>query len=147
MKVYRLGGFAASEENVSKSWKTYRYQWEVWGCELLAGAIPLLSRRGCIAMGQVLGVLGYWFDFRGRPVAHANIALALGHRLTEEQQRLADLELLARTALAFEAEGLISVRDLVHARRLGDLSNDELGRVCAAAKLGVGHKSALRRWV
>lgn len=89
MEVYRLGGFAASEANVSKSWKAYRYQWEVWGCELLAGAIPLLSRRGCIALGQVLGVLGYWFDFRGRPVAHANIALALGHRLTEEQQRLA----------------------------------------------------------
>ena len=73
---------------MSKSWKEYRYQWEVLGCRLLAGAIPLLSRQGCIALGQILGTLGYWFDFRGRPVALANIALALGHRLTEEQQRL-----------------------------------------------------------
>ncbi len=72
-----------------RSWKEYRYQWEVFGCRLLAGAIPLLSRRGCIALGQILGILGYWFDFRGRPVALANIALALGHRLTKEQQRLA----------------------------------------------------------
>ena len=89
LKVYRLGGFAASEANVRKSWKEYRYQLEVLGCRLLAGAIPLLSRQGCIALGQVLGAFGYWFDFRGRPVALANIALALGHRLTEEQQRLA----------------------------------------------------------
>ena len=89
MEVYRLGGFAASEANVSKSWKEYRYQWEVFGCKLLAGAVPLLSRRGCIALGQILGTLGYWFDFRGRPVALANIALALGHRLTVEHQRLA----------------------------------------------------------
>jgi Kdo2-lipid IVA lauroyltransferase/acyltransferase len=88
LEVYRLGGFAASEANVSKSWKEYRYQWEVLGCRLLEEAIPLLSRRGCIALGQVLGALAYWFDFRGRPIALANISLALGHRLTEEQQRL-----------------------------------------------------------
>jgi KDO2-lipid IV(A) lauroyltransferase len=74
---------------VRKSWKEYRYRLEVFGCRVLAGAIPMLSRRACIALGQVLGALGYWFDFRGRPVALANIALALGHRLTREQQRLA----------------------------------------------------------
>lgn len=74
---------------MSTSWKDYRYRWEVLGCRLLAGAIPLLSRRGCIALGQLLGALGYWFDFRGRPVALANIELALGHRLTRHQQRLA----------------------------------------------------------
>lgn len=72
---------------MSKPWKEYRYQLEVLGCRLLARAIPLLSRSGFVAIGQVLGAIAYWLDSRGRPVALANIALALGHRLTHEQQR------------------------------------------------------------
>jgi KDO2-lipid IV(A) lauroyltransferase len=70
-----------------KSWKEHRYRLESWGCRALASAIPLLSWRGCIGLGQLIGALAYCFDFRGRPVALVNIALALGDRLTEEQQR------------------------------------------------------------
>jgi KDO2-lipid IV(A) lauroyltransferase len=70
-----------------KSWKAHRYRLESLGCRVLANAIPLLSWRGCIGLGQVIGALAYCFDFRGRPVALANIALALGDRLTREQQR------------------------------------------------------------
>lgn len=87
--IYSAGRFAASEAGVIKSWKKYRYRLESFSCKALASAVPLLSRRGCIGLGQLLGVLGYWFDFRGRPVALANIAIALGDKLTVEQQRQA----------------------------------------------------------
>jgi KDO2-lipid IV(A) lauroyltransferase len=49
----------------------------------------MLSRRACIGLGQLLGAVGYWFDYRGRSIALANIELAMGQRLSREQQRLA----------------------------------------------------------
>ncbi|NBV32468.1 MAG: hypothetical protein EBR81_01335 [Proteobacteria bacterium] len=69
------------------SWKSYRYRIESWGCETFATWIPRLSRRGCVGLGQLLGALAFWCDGRGRSIGLANIALALGHRLTKEQQR------------------------------------------------------------
>lgn len=89
LNIYRLGDFAASEAAVRKTWKEYRYRWEELGCRLLASAIPMLSRRACVGLGQLLGALGYWFDSRGRPIALANIELAMGQSLSREQQRLA----------------------------------------------------------
>ena len=40
-----------------------------------------------MGLGQVLGALAFWCDTRGRSIGLANIALALGHRLTSEEQR------------------------------------------------------------
>lgn len=72
---------------MSKFWKGYRYELELLGCRILERAVPLLSRRGCVAVGQVLGMLAYWLDGRGRPVALANIEAALGDALTPEERR------------------------------------------------------------
>ncbi len=70
-----------------RSWKEFRYLAEAWGCEFFAAWIPRLSRRGCVGLGQLLGALAYWCDSRGRTIGLANIALAMGHQLSEQQQR------------------------------------------------------------
>ena len=60
---------------------------EAWGCGFFAAWIPRLSRRGCVGLGQLLGALAYWGDNRGRKIGLANIALAMGHRLSLQEQR------------------------------------------------------------
>ena len=40
--------------------------------------VPLLPRRLCYGLGQMLGALGYFADVKGRAVALANIEAALG---------------------------------------------------------------------
>lgn len=53
----------------------HRLEW----LALAAGmaVVPLLPRRGCYLLGQLLGALGYWLDLKGRAVALANIEAAL----------------------------------------------------------------------
>ncbi len=76
----------ATKIHVRRSWKTYRYRIETWGCECFASWIPRLSRRGCVGLGQLLGVLAFWLDARGRAIGLANIHHALSDQLTEGQQ-------------------------------------------------------------
>lgn len=58
---------------------------EEFGCRLLAAAIPHLSRKGCVGLGQVIGALVYHCDFHGRNIALQNLRLALGHILDKAQ--------------------------------------------------------------
>ncbi len=61
---------------------------EVWGCELLAKTIPRLSRRSCVALGQLTGAFGFWFDLRGRSIALENLRTVFGGDLPDKQLHL-----------------------------------------------------------
>lgn len=73
---------------MKNTWKQNRYKLEVWGCELLAKTIPCLSRRSCVALGQVIGALGYWFDGRGRHIARENLRVVFSETLSPAQLRM-----------------------------------------------------------
>jgi lauroyl/myristoyl acyltransferase len=60
---------------------------EAWGCQILAKAIPKLSRHACVGLGQFLGALAYHFDAHGRRIGIANITAALGDRYSEPALR------------------------------------------------------------
>ncbi len=68
-------------------WKSFRYRLERRGVDLLAWAIPRLSRRRCVRLGHALGALAYLVDRRGRSVALANLACAFGDRIAAEPRR------------------------------------------------------------
>jgi lauroyl/myristoyl acyltransferase len=87
VRVYSEALVTALHYAVRKTWKEYRYRLETWGCRFLATAIPLLSRRACVGLGQLVGAAAYFFDTKGRRVALANIRLALGEKLTPEGRR------------------------------------------------------------
>ena len=70
-----------------KNWKALRYRLEEFGCKLLAASVPRLSRRGCVALGQLLGALVYRCDSNGRNIALQNLRLVLGHTLDESQMK------------------------------------------------------------
>ncbi|HEV7866800.1 MAG TPA: lysophospholipid acyltransferase family protein [Chthoniobacteraceae bacterium] len=57
-------------------WKSFRYRLERLGVQLLATAVPRLSRRSCVRLAAVLGDLAYRLDARGRKVALANLQCA-----------------------------------------------------------------------
>ena len=59
-------------------WKQIRYRLEYFGCVALAGLIPRLPRRVCVALSHVLGDLFYRLDRRSRAVALENLRLTLG---------------------------------------------------------------------
>ena len=59
-------------------WKQVRYRLEYFGCVALAGLIPLLPRRSCVWLANVLGGLFYRLDRRSRAVALDNLRLTLG---------------------------------------------------------------------
>src|SRR5260221_603244 len=68
-------------------WKSLRHRLERLGVELLAWAIPRLSRRTCVRLGNALGTIAYLADARGRAVALGNLECAFGDRLTAKQRR------------------------------------------------------------
>jgi lauroyl/myristoyl acyltransferase len=82
-------------------WKNVRYQVEWLLCASLAGAIPRLPRRACLALARGLGALAYRFDGRGRRVALANLACVFPERSEAERDTIARLSYqnFARTML------------------------------------------------
>lgn len=68
-------------------WKSFRYRLELRLCDLLARAIPRLSRPHCVKLSWVLGDLAYALDGRGRNVARENLACALGEQFSPAQRR------------------------------------------------------------
>jgi Kdo2-lipid IVA lauroyltransferase/acyltransferase len=58
--------------------KRLRRRLEWFGLAAGMTIVPLLPRRVCYALGQLLGTLGYFFDVKGRAVALSNIEAALG---------------------------------------------------------------------
>lgn len=89
-------------------WKRFRHRLEYFGCRLLAGLIPRLPRRACLALARVLGALYYRLDAKTRRVALENIRLALG----ETPSRC---EAIARASFANFARAML---DLFWARNL-----------------------------
>ncbi|HEY3661567.1 MAG TPA: lysophospholipid acyltransferase family protein [Chthoniobacterales bacterium] len=69
------------------SWKNFRHRLERRGLEFLAWGVPRLSRRACVALSLALGEVAFVLDRRGRTVAEANLACALGERCTPAERR------------------------------------------------------------
>ncbi len=53
----------------------------------MASAVPRLSRRGCVGLGQLFGAVAFHVDARGRDIALENIRLALGGLLGPDERR------------------------------------------------------------
>jgi Kdo2-lipid IVA lauroyltransferase/acyltransferase len=67
--------------------KKIRYRLEWLGVAAGMSIVPLLPRRVCYMLGQLLGTLGYFFDAKGRAVAVANIESAFGNEYDKRQRR------------------------------------------------------------
>ena len=83
-------------------WKAFRYRLEAACCQLLAAAIPRLSRRGCVRLANGLGALAFAVDRRGRAVALANLKFVFGDQYSEARRRQiakASYQNFARTML------------------------------------------------
>jgi Kdo2-lipid IVA lauroyltransferase/acyltransferase len=72
--------------------------------------VPLLPRRICYALGQLLGTLGYFLDGNGRAVSLANLEAALG-----KERGLKERRVIARRSYQTFATTLI---DLLWSSRL-----------------------------
>ena len=91
-------------------WKQVRYRLEYIGCVGLAGLIPRLPRRVCLALAHGLGNGFYRFDRRSRAVALDNLRLTLGGTLDARQR-----EVVARASFRNFARAML---DLFWARNL-----------------------------
>jgi lauroyl/myristoyl acyltransferase len=73
----------------SKSrWKSFRYRLEWVLCGLLANGIPILPRRACVLLANVVGSLAFYLDSRGRAVALANLKAVFKGRYSEAERRV-----------------------------------------------------------
>jgi Kdo2-lipid IVA lauroyltransferase/acyltransferase len=67
--------------------KRLRYRLEWAGLALAVRLVPLLSRRACLYLAQLLGALMSIFDRRGRAVALSNLEAAFGNQLTPRNRK------------------------------------------------------------
>lgn len=67
-------------------WKKIRYRLEFVTVWSIASCIPLLSRRGCVALAKFLGSVAFRLDQRGRAVSLANLAAAFGEKYSARQR-------------------------------------------------------------
>lgn len=59
------------------------------GCLVIANLIPRLSRKSCVRLAGVLGLIAYYLDRRGRRVARSNLECVFGERYTPaERERI-----------------------------------------------------------
>ncbi len=85
-----------------RRWKKIRYQLEWIGLQVAAKLVPLLSRKACFRLAQVLGFLMSIVDRRGCVVALANLEVAFEDGLSILQRRKIvrqSFQHFARTAL------------------------------------------------
>jgi lauroyl/myristoyl acyltransferase len=68
------------------AWKKFRYRLEWLALKAVATIIPLLSRKACYRLGQIIGALAARFDRRNRPVALSNLRAAFGAALSPARQ-------------------------------------------------------------
>ena len=68
-------------------WKKFRYRLEWLGLSLATKLVPLLSRKSCLRLANVLGWLMSIFDRHGRAVALSNLEVAFGDRLSILQRK------------------------------------------------------------
>lgn len=69
------------------AWKKIRHRIEAALCRLLAWWIPHLTRSSCVRFANGLGTTAFMLDRRGREVALANVACALGPGLSDGERR------------------------------------------------------------
>jgi KDO2-lipid IV(A) lauroyltransferase len=82
--------------------RNIRHRIEWLALEAAVRSVPLLPRRGCMAVAGVLGTLFHRLDRHGRRVAHANLEAVFGDRFgAAERDRIARLSVcnFARTFL------------------------------------------------
>ena len=68
------------------AWKKIRYRFEWLALKTAAGIVPLLSRKACYRLAQIIGVLAATLDRAGRRVALSNLQVALGDELSPSRQ-------------------------------------------------------------
>jgi Kdo2-lipid IVA lauroyltransferase/acyltransferase len=68
-------------------WKRIRYRLEWIGLLLAVKLIPLLSRRSCFHLAQMLGAVISIFDRHGYKVALNNLEVAFGNQLSPRERR------------------------------------------------------------
>ena len=68
-------------------WKRVRYRLEWIGLLVAAKMIPLLSRKSCFRLAQMLGALMSILDRNGYRVALNNLEVAFGDELSEHERR------------------------------------------------------------
>ena len=68
-------------------WKRVRYRLEWIGLLVAAKLIPLLSRKSCFRLAQMLGTLMSILDRNGYRVALNNLEVAFGDELSEHERR------------------------------------------------------------
>jgi Kdo2-lipid IVA lauroyltransferase/acyltransferase len=68
-------------------WKRVRYRLEWIGLLLAAKLIPLLSRKSCFHLAQMLGAVMSIFDRHGYRVALNNLEVALGEQFSKHERR------------------------------------------------------------
>jgi KDO2-lipid IV(A) lauroyltransferase len=71
---------------MKRRWRKIRYRFEWLGLLLLTSLVPLLPRCGVVWLANFIGTVAYYCDARGRRIAQANIAAALGQGLSAQEQ-------------------------------------------------------------
>lgn len=64
------------------AWKKFRYRFEWLALKAAAGIVPLLSRKACYRLAQLIGALAATVDRAGRRVALSNLQVAFGDELS-----------------------------------------------------------------
>jgi lauroyl/myristoyl acyltransferase len=103
--------------------KRIRYRFEGWFLELLAAAIPLLSRRTLVDLANGVGWIAFHLAARERRIALTNLDIAFGStKSTKEKRRVAcsAFQTFARSFLG-----------LFWARRLNRATLDQIAEVDA----------------
>lgn len=72
---------------MKSDWKKFRYRLERFGLGLAAAIVPILPRRLCVHVANVIGWLAAHLDRSGRAVALDNLKHAFGERFTPAQCR------------------------------------------------------------
>ncbi len=67
--------------------KKIRYRLEWLGLAAAMTLVPLLPRRVCYVLGQIMGTLGYFIDGKGRAVALANLEAAFRDERSAKERR------------------------------------------------------------
>ncbi len=107
--VWRFGkGMVTSR--MRSPWKRLRYRLEWIGLFLASKLVPLLSRKSCSRLANVLGTLMSIFDREGREVAMSNLEAAFGDRFSNAQR-----EQIARESFQHFARTML---DLLWSARL-----------------------------
>jgi KDO2-lipid IV(A) lauroyltransferase len=117
---------------VRRNWKRFRYRLEFLGVSLIAGAVPLLTRRACVGLAKFLGRAHWRLDAKGRAVALANLQAAFGDKYSPaERERIgrASFENFARALIDLFWASRLNQEN--HARHLRIVDYDRMRKIAA----------------